>query len=48
MALNCAQPLAVLTLGNIAQNVLKLGMLLVGVSFVSAIFRELLAHWRKG
>ena len=42
------RPLAVVTLGDIAQNVVKLGVLFVGVCFVSAVFRELLAHWRKG
>ena len=43
-----SRPLAVLTLGDIAQNVVKLGILFAGVSFVSAVFRELIAHWRKG
>lgn len=42
------RPLAVVTLGDIAQNVLKLAALGVGVSFVSAVFRELIAHWRRG
>lgn len=42
------RPLAVVTLGDIAQNVLKLGILLVGLSFISAVFRELVAHWRNG
>ncbi len=42
------RPLAALTLGGIAQNVLKLAVLIVGISFVSEVFRELLAHGRKG
>jgi hypothetical protein len=42
------RPLSVLTLGDIAQNALKLGTLFVGVSFVSGVFRELVAHWRRG
>lgn len=42
------RPLVVLTLSDIAQNVLKLVALLVGVTFISAVFRELVAHWRRG
>jgi hypothetical protein len=40
------RPLTVLTLADIAQNLLKLVVLLVGVSFVSGVFRELISHWR--
>lgn len=42
------RPLVALTLGDVAQNVLKLALLVVGISFVSAVFRELVAHWRQG
>lgn len=42
-----SRPLAVLTLDDIAQNVFKLVVLFVGVSFVSAVFRELVAKWRQ-
>jgi hypothetical protein len=38
------RPLATLTLGDITQNVLKLVVLFVGVSYISALFRAL---WRK-
>jgi|SRR5215472_173593 len=41
------RPLAVLTLGDMAQNALKLGTLFVGVTFVSSVFRELVAQWRR-
>lgn len=40
--------MAVLTLRDVAQNLLKLGALFVGATFVSAVFRELIAHWRRG
>jgi hypothetical protein len=43
-----SRPLVVLTLADIAQNLLKLGILLAGISFVSAVFRELVAQWRRG
>src|ERR1051326_5507037 len=43
-----SRPLATLTLSDIAQNALKLVVLFVGVSFVSAVFRELVAKWRQG
>jgi len=42
------RPFVALTLGDIVQNFLKLGVLFVGVTFVSAVFRELLAQWSKG
>lgn len=42
------RPLATLTLADIAQNAVKLGVLVVGVSFVSGVFRKLLAYWRHG
>ena len=41
------RPLAALTLNDIAQNAFKLVVLFVGVSFVSAVFRELVAKWRQ-
>jgi hypothetical protein len=42
------RPLTALTLGDIAQTILKLGVLFLGVSFVSGVFRKLIAHWRHG
>jgi hypothetical protein len=43
-----SRPLADLTLGAIALNVLKLVVLCVGVSFISDVFREIISRWRKG
>jgi hypothetical protein len=43
-----SRPLSDLTLGAIAQNVLKLIILFVGVSFISDVFREIISRWRKG
>jgi hypothetical protein len=42
------RPLVALTLADIAQNLLKLAALLVGVTFVTGVFRELVAHWKRG
>lgn len=43
-----SRPLAALTLGDIGQNVLKLGVFFVGCSFVSCVFRKLIAYWATG
>jgi hypothetical protein len=42
------RPFAVLTLGDIGQNILKLVVLFCGVSFISAVVRKLFSNWRKG
>lgn len=42
------RPLSVLTLRDIMENILKLGALFVGATFTSAVFSELIAHWRRG
>jgi len=42
-----SRPLADLTLGAIALNVLKLVVLFVGVSYISDVFREIISRWRK-
>jgi hypothetical protein len=42
------RPFAVLILGNIGQNILKLVVLFCGVSFISAVVRKLFSNWRKG
>jgi hypothetical protein len=43
-----SRPLADLTLGAIAQNILKLVVLCVGVSFISDVVREIISRGRKG
>ena len=43
-----SRPLTELTLGAIAQNVLKLVVLFIGVSFISDVFREIISRWKKG
>jgi len=43
-----SRPLTDLTLGAIAQNVLKLIVLFAGVSFTSNVFREIISRWKKG
>lgn len=42
------RPLTALTLADIAQNILKLGVLFLAVSFVSGVFQKLFAYWRNG
>jgi hypothetical protein len=43
-----SRPLADLTLGAVAQNILKLVVLCFGVSFISDVVREIILRWRKG
>jgi hypothetical protein len=42
------RPLAAVTLGDIAQNAVKLGVMFLGLSFVSGVFRKLMVYWRTG